>query len=89
MTDYRPPVSSQLAYDFDGAPPIEPGRALYLSHKDVLGLVQSALEELGSRDPALIALKRAVFEEVVDGRLAEALRTAIVGAGRAGHACDG
>lgn len=79
MADYRSPTSCQLAYDFEHAPITPPGKCLSLSHKDVLAIVQSALDELGQPDPALLALKRQVFDEVVEGRLVQALRTAIVG----------
>lgn len=61
---------------------------LSLSHKEVLAIVQSALDELGQPDPALLTVKRRVFEDVVEGRLVQALRTAIVGASHARRAGD-
>jgi len=59
---------------------------LTLSRKDVLGIVQSAFNELGPNDPALVAVKRQVLDEVAEGRLGHALRTAIIGAGGRGRA---
>jgi hypothetical protein len=88
MADYRSPISCQLAYDFENAPIIPPGQCLSLSHKEVLAIVQSALDELGPPDAARLTLKRRVFEEVAEGRLAQALRTAILGANSARRVHD-
>jgi hypothetical protein len=79
-----------LEFDFEGARLTETKAYMTLSGKDVLGIVQSALSELApSQDPQLIAIKRAVLEEVAQGKLAHALRTAIVGAGKRGGSRSG
>lgn len=83
-TSYEKPGLQLVAFDFDNAPRLDRTEAyMTLSRKDVLGIVQSAFEELGSEHPELIAIKRQVLQEVADGRLAQALRTAIIGAGNA------
>jgi len=74
-----------ITFDFAGSRSTD-GSCLTLSQRDVLAIVQSAFDELGAKVPALIAVKRDVLDEVAKGRLADALRLAIIGAGRA-H-CD-
>lgn len=81
--DYSKGSLTLLGFDFDGSVLSRADAYLTLSRKDVLGIVQSACEELGADDPELIAIKRKVLAEVGEGKLAHALRTAIVGAGKA------
>lgn len=81
--DYKKPAIFPIDYDFDKAPQLGQTDAyMTLARKDVLGIVQSAFEELGMH-PDLIAIKREVLDEVVKGRLSHALRAAIIGAGQA------
>ena len=82
--EYDTPKLQPIAFDFDAAPPIPANAVLSLSHKDVLGIVHSALDALDSEDRALNAVRRSVLEHVAAGKLAEALREAIIGAGRRG-----
>ena len=87
--DYRKSNLTRLGFDFEKSI-LAPAEAyLTLSRKDVLGIVQSAYDELGTDDPELIAIKRQVLAEVGEGKLAHALRSAIVGAGRRGCTCCG
>ncbi|RNJ62443.1 MAG: hypothetical protein EDM03_13440 [Porphyrobacter sp. IPPAS B-1204] len=73
-----------IVYDFDNAPHLTQTDAyMTLSRKDVLGIVQSAFDELGPDHPEFIAIKREVLAQVSDGKLAHALRAAIIGAGQA------
>lgn len=72
----------RLGFDFEGSSLSNCDAYLTLSRLDVLGIVQSAFAELGETDPQLIAIKQQVLEEVAEGRLAHALRSAIIGAGR-------
>ncbi len=60
---------------------------LNLTQKDVLGIVQSAFDDIASKDPALIAVMCDVLDEVSEGMLADALRLAIVGAGKRTCSC--
>lgn len=78
--EYGKPAIQPIALDFahSHAP---------ASGKDVLGIVQSAFDELGPATDRLIEVKREVLAEVSEGRLAHALRKAIVGAGKAGCTC--
>jgi hypothetical protein len=85
--EYGKPVIAPLAFDFDSARLAEDQHSIALSGKDVLGIVHAALEEFGPATEDIIAVKREVLGEVSEGRLADALRTAIVGAGKAGGAC--
>lgn len=72
-----------LAFDFDAGEPVGLNGSVTLTGLDVLGIVQAAFDDLAPRDDQLlVAVKLAVLEEVAEGRLAEALRTAITGAGR-------
>lgn len=81
---YDKPSVRAIGFDFEAARIAQSETCLTLTHKDVLGIVQSALDELGPHSPELIAIKREVFAEVADGKLAHALRIAIVEAGRLG-----
>jgi hypothetical protein len=82
MTDqYRPTALTRLSFDFEAAVLRRCDAYLTLSRKDVLGIVQSACDKLEADDPDLIALKQRVLEDVAEGKLAHALRTAIIGAG--------
>jgi hypothetical protein len=81
---YRKPSLGAIGFDFEAARLAQSETCLALTHKDVLGIVQSALDELGPQSPELIAIKREVFAEVVNGKLAHALRTAIIAAGKLG-----
>ncbi|WP_285711373.1 hypothetical protein [Erythrobacter oryzae] len=85
--EYAKPAITPIAFDFDTARLAPDQTAITLSRKDVLGIVQSAFEELGPASEKLIAVKREVLAEVADGRPAHALRTAIVGAARARCTC--
>lgn len=79
MNQYPSAALDRLDYDFDDHAVVGPGERLVLTHREVLGLVQSALEEAGEADAAIIAIKRRVFEAVSKGHLADALRIAIAG----------
>ncbi len=85
--DYGKPSIVPLAFDFDNARLARAEAYMTLSRKDVLGIVQSAFDELGPASEPLIAVKREVVAEVAEGKLAHALRTAIVGAGKVGCTC--
>ncbi len=74
----------QVEFDFEKARLAPNQTHLNLSRKDVLGIVQSAFAEIGPINDRMVAAKRDVLDEVAKGKLADALRTAIVGAGRAG-----
>ncbi len=84
---YGKPAVLPLAFDFDNARLAEGQTHLPVSGMDVLGIVQSAFEELGAANEALIAVKREVLAEVSERKIAHALRTAIVGAGKACCRC--
>lgn len=87
--DYQKPKLVPVSFDFENAAPLAHTQPyMTLSRMDVLGIVQSAYDELGASDSGLIAAKRDVLGEVADGQLALALRTAIVGAGKAGCGCS-
>lgn len=85
--EYGKPVVRPIRFDFDVAPLVQAEAYMTLSRKDVLGIVQSAYDELGSQNPALVAIKRDVLSEVSEGKLAKALHTAILGAGKTCCAC--
>ena len=73
-----------IAYDFDNVPQLTHTDVyMTLSRKDVLGIVQSAFDEMGPNNPELVEIKRQVLSEVSEGKLAHALRSAIIGAGKA------
>lgn len=85
--DYGKPAITPIVFDFDKAR-LAPDQAVFtLSRKDVLGIVQSAFEELGPERATMVAIKRDVLAEVANGRPAHALRAAIIGAGKAGCTC--
>lgn len=85
--DYGKPGITPVGFDFENSGLSRAEATMTLSRKDVLGIVHSAFEELGGQSERLIAVKRDVLGEVSEGRLAHALRTAIVGAGKAGCSC--
>lgn len=80
--DYRKQRLDRLGFEFEDAVTAKLDAHLTLSHKEVLGIVQASYDALGADDPQLIAAKRAVFEEVAQGKLARAIRTAIIAAGK-------
>jgi hypothetical protein len=85
--EYGKPAITPIAFDFATAPPASDAASITLSGKDVLGIVQSAFEDLGPTSERLIEVKREVLAEVARGRPAHALRTAIVGAGKSCCTC--
>lgn len=85
--EYGKPTIVPVAFDFENSPKVSEQPVISLSGKDVLGIVQSAFDDLGPVNEQIVAVKRDVLAEVSDGKLAEALRTAIVGAGKAGCKC--
>lgn len=87
--EYGNPAIAPVDFDFDNARLAPSQVSMTISRKDVLGIVQSAFSELGPVDERMIAVKREVLDEVAEGRLASALRTAIVGAGRSCCTCCG
>lgn len=85
--EYGRPAIVAIGFDFENSCLTTEETSLALSRKDVLGIVQSAFDDLGPMSERIIAVKRDVMEEVSEGKLAQALRTAIVGAGKAGCKC--
>ena len=81
---YGKPAIVPLRFDFENSRLTDAQAYLTLSRKDVLGIVQSAFDELGPQDTRLTEVKRDVLEHVSEGKLGLALRAAIVGAGKAG-----
>jgi hypothetical protein len=79
---YAAPAMVSVEFGFENCQ-VEGQAHLHLSGKDVLGIVQSAFGELGSHNLALTEVKGEVLDQVTDGRLAKALHTAIIGAGKA------
>ncbi|WP_017664573.1 hypothetical protein [Porphyrobacter sp. AAP82] len=79
--NYGKPAILPVAFDFEKARLDRTEPYMTLSRKDVLGIVQSAFDEFGPASERLVAVKREVLAEVAEGKLAHALRTAIVGAG--------
>lgn len=80
--EYANPAFAPIAFDFENSKLNSDQNGIVFSGKDVLGIVQAAFDEIGPLDGAMIAIKREVLAEVAAGRLAHALRTAIVGAAR-------
>lgn len=80
--DYGPARLVHLDFDFERKILRHCDAYLTLSRKDVLAIVQSAFAELGETDPQLIAVKQQVLEDIAEGKLAHALRSAIIGAGQ-------
>ncbi len=85
--EYGKPAIAPVAFDFENSPIASEQSTIALSRMDVLGIVQSAFDDLGPVSERIVAVKRDVLTEVSDGRLAHALHTAIVGAGRACCKC--
>ena len=85
--EYGKPAITPLGFDFDNARVLDAQAHISLSRTDVLGIVQSALDEIGPASEDIVALKREVLNAVAEGRLADALRTAILGAGRVSPSC--
>lgn len=85
--EYGKPAIVPIGFDFDNSCLGVAEASMTLSRKDVLGIVQSAFDDLGPMSEQFIAVKRDVLGEVSEGKLAQALRTAIVGAGKAGCKC--
>ena len=86
-TGYGKANLTRLGFDFEKSILARTQPYLTLSRKDVLGIVQSAFEELGPERATMVAIKRDVLAEVANGRPAHALRAAIIGAGKAGCTC--
>lgn len=87
--EYGAPAIQPIGFDFETARLAPSQTHLPLSRIDVLGIVQAAFEEFGPATEKIIAVKSEVLNEVSDGKLAQALRTAIVGAGKSGCSCCG
>jgi hypothetical protein len=87
LKDYGKPGITPVAFDFENSGLTRGEACMALSRKDVLGIVHSAFEELGGQSERFVAVKHDVLGEVSEGRLAHALRAAIVGAGKAGCTC--
>jgi hypothetical protein len=85
--EYGKPAIVPVAFDFDGSRLDEGQNTIVLSRMEVLAIVQSAFNDIGPATDRIIAVKREVLDEVSQGKLAEALRTAIVGAARSGCSC--
>jgi hypothetical protein len=85
--EYGKPTLAPIWFDFDNARLAPTEACMALSRTDVLGIVQSALDEFGPATERLVEVKREVLNEVAEGKLAHALRTAIVGAGKACCKC--
>lgn len=81
--EYSKPAIAPIGYDFDNLRLSPAETYIELSRTDVLGIVQSAFDEFGPTTERLVEVKREVLAEVADGKLVHALRTAIVGAGKA------
>lgn len=76
---YSKPAMTRLAVDDGVQPGGLPASPATLSAMDLLRVVQSALDELGlPMDGHVAELKRSVLEEVSAGRLANAMKLAIV-----------
>lgn len=85
--EYTKPAFAPVAFDFENSRLDSEQNTIALSSKDVLGIVQSAFNDIGPANDGIIAVKRAVLDEVSEGKLAHALRTAIVGAAKTGCTC--
>lgn len=85
--DYGKPAITPIVFDFDKARLAPDQAAITLSRNDVLGIVQSAFEELGLERATMVGIKRDVLAAVANGHPAYALRAAIIGAGKAGCTC--
>ncbi len=80
---YGEPAIVPVTFDFENANLTDAQSCMTLSRKDVLGIVQSAFDELGPATERLVEVKREVLRDVAEGRLAHALCAAIIGAGKA------
>ena len=85
--EYREPSIAPIWFDFDNAQLAPAEDHMALSRTDTLGIVLSAFSELAPAAERLNEVKREVLAEVSEGKLAHALRTAIVGAGKACCKC--
>ena len=85
--EYGKPAIVPIDFHFESSCLAAAETSMTLSGKDVLGIVQSAFDDLGPMSERIIAVKRDVLDEVSEGKIAQALRTAIVGAGKAGCNC--
>ena len=85
--EYGKPAIAPVAFDFENSRLDNEQNTIALSRKDVLGIVQSAFNDIGPANDRTVAVKRAVLDEVSEGKLADALRTAIIGAARTGCTC--
>lgn len=84
-TGYRQPGLTKLAGRGEGLRSAFQPASTALPAMDILRVVQSAFDELGvPRDRSLVELKLRVLEEVSAGRLANAVKLAIVAAGQRG-----
>lgn len=82
---YASPNLTKLAFDCGEDAPLDPTQTqILLSAKDVLALVQAAFDELAADGLDLRDAKREIFERVAKAELAQALRSAILAAGRVG-----
>lgn len=84
---YGKPAIVPIGFDFEDSFLTDTQAYMTLSRKDVLGIVQSAFDEIGPATDNLIDVRREVLADVAEGKLAHALRTAIVGAGKSGCKC--
>lgn len=87
--EYAEPVLGPITFDFDSVRLAPTEASTPLTRMDVLGIVQSAFEEFGPATEQLVEVKREVLDEVAEGKLGQALRTAIVGAVKSCCNCCG
>jgi hypothetical protein len=85
--EYREPAVTPICFDFDNAQLGQGETHMALSRTDTLGIILSAFSELAPATERLNQVKRDVLTEVSEGKLGHALRTAIVGAGKACCSC--
>jgi hypothetical protein len=85
--DYTKPNLRHVWFDFENAQLAPTDCSMDLTRTDVLGIVLSAFDELETATERLVDVKREVLTEVSEGKLGHALRTAIVGAGKACCTC--
>lgn len=78
---YQKPSVYPIGFEFGVVQLGQSESSISLSPLDILGIVQSAFDELEPQSPEFNAIKLQVLTEVADGKLALALKTAIVGAG--------
>jgi hypothetical protein len=75
---YRKPALKRLVAHDKALPACSGAPSAALSAMDLLGVVQSSLEELGLPHRDLVALKLKVLEEVSAGRLVDAVNMVIL-----------